>query len=169
MNLNEAPNCSLYGYIVYMGREKHRNNGLGLAILAMVMIGGWRMMVVASRPAHLQAIAAEFAAIGKFVLSPPAANKPGDKLLFYQTTDQGVGLFLLDTTSGQKRLVYVQSRKNLDPTRVRILDWAPDGSRFAYQQHQPEEHLYSEIVVCDGNSGQVLTSQSVHEQMSGFG
>lgn len=152
-----------------MAGRRQASIGFWLAVAAVATMAGWRIVIVAGeRPAHLQAIAAEFAAVHKFLLSPPVANNAGNKVLFFQGTEQGVGLFLFDTASGQKRLVHEQSRKNFDPGRLRILDWAPDGSRFAYQQHYPQEHLYSEIVVCDGKSGDVITSQTVQQQMSGF-
>jgi hypothetical protein len=66
-------------------------------------------------------------------------NKACDKLLFCQSTEQGVGVFLLNIASGQKRLIYEQPRKFYDPVKFKILGWVPDDSLFAYQKYDPVE------------------------------
>jgi hypothetical protein len=143
--------------------------GLSLAILVVALMAGRRIYVKAAGPAHLQAVAAELASVGKFLSSiPTIPNKACDKLLFGQSTEQGVGIFLLDIAGGQKRLIYEQPQKRYDPARFRILGWAPGDSLFAYQRYQQQDNLYSQIVICKGNSGEMINSIPIHEMISGF-
>ncbi|HXI72037.1 MAG TPA: hypothetical protein VNN22_16905 [Verrucomicrobiae bacterium] len=143
--------------------------GFSLTVLVVGLMAGWRMYVKAASPAHIQEIAAELAAVGKLYSTIPIMpNRACDKLLFGQSTEQGVGIFLLDIVSGQKHLMHEQSRKKYDPARFRLLGWAPDDSFFAYQRYEPQDYLFSRIIICKGNSGEMLYSFPVHEMMAGF-
>jgi hypothetical protein len=136
--------------------------GFSLAILVVTLMIGWRVCVKLSGPAHMQAIAAEFASVGKFFSATPIMpNKACNKLLFCQGTEQGVGIFFLDIASGQKRLIYEQPRKFYDAGKFKILGWAPDDSLFAYKEHDPVEWANSRIDICNGNSGEVIQRVNV--------
>lgn len=144
---------------------KQAATGFSLAIfVAALMIGRW-IYVRAANPAHMQEIAVELASIGKFVLPIPMPNKACDKLLFGQSTEQGVGIFLLDIASGQKQLIYEQPRKYYDPAKFKILGWTPDDSLFAYQQHDRQEWANSRIVICNGNTGKMIDTVNVAGKM----
>jgi hypothetical protein len=144
---------------------KRTTIGFSLAMLVVALMLAWRMHVKASRPAHMQAIATELASIGKFMLPIPMPDKGCDKLLFGQSTDQGVGVFLLNIADGQKQLVYEQPRKFYDPVKFKIFGWAPDDSLFAFQQHDSQEWAGSRVVICDGNTGKTITTVNVDGKM----
>jgi len=139
--------------------------GFSLAILVVALMFVWRIHVKAVRPAHMQAIATELASIGKFLLPIPMPDKACDKLLFGQSTEQGVGVFLLNIANGRKQLIYEQPRKFYDPVKFKIFGWAPDDSLFAFQQHDSQEWANSRIVICDGDTGKIITTVNVDGKM----
>lgn len=139
--------------------------GLLLVVLAVAPMLGRRFCVCSSRPAHIEAVVQELAAVGKLMLPIPLPNTAGNKLLFGQSTVKGVGVFLLNAANGQKQLVYEQPRKFYDPAKFRIFGWAPDDSLFAFQEHDAQKWAGCRIAVCDGTTGKVNETVNVDGRM----
>ncbi|HEV2695797.1 MAG TPA: hypothetical protein VG347_23110 [Verrucomicrobiae bacterium] len=125
--------------------------GLLLTALVLAVMTGWRLIVIETRPAHLKEIATELSSIGEF-RSRPMPNYAGDKIVFLQGTEDGVGLFLFNITGGQKQLVHEQLQKNYSVTKFRPLGWSPDDRQFAYLDGSLGGQ--TQIITCDASGKQ---------------
>jgi hypothetical protein len=134
-----------------------RNWQAWLLIVGITLVlGVWRLMVVAQQPKHLQEIAGEYGSVAEF-WDEPMPNPAGTKILFQQSTETGVGVFVADTTNGGRQLLCEQAEKGFDNASFRIWGWTRDGSRFAYGW-RPDKESKREIVICDGRSGEKLAT-----------
>ena len=143
--------------MVRAARRVARNWPAWLVIFGVALaVGAWRLMVVAQQPKHLQEIAGEYGSVAEF-WGDPMPDPAGKKILFQQSTETGVGVFLADTANGERQLLCEQAEKGFDHSNFRLWGWTRDGNRFAYGW-RPDKESKREIVICDGNSGQKLAT-----------
>ena len=132
-------------------------SGLWLALASVLSIIAWRGWVVAHKPAHAREIADEIGSVWHFpnALCPNHANT---RLVFDQATETGVGLFFCDTASGKKKLICEQKEAGWSWQTFGVLGWSPDDRLFAcaFPPNDPQQPG-EEILICDGNSGEVVT------------
>jgi hypothetical protein len=145
-------------------RVVSNRTGLGLIIIVLLFVGGWRLFVIACShtPPHWRAIAREIGSIAQFRddLYP---NKDGTRVVFSQETERGVGVFFCDADSGKIKLLCEQIENGYSWQRFGMLGWSPDGKLFVYavplKNPSPNQPWFQEeqIVVCDGLSGETVS------------
>ena len=140
--------------------------GLLVAMGAALFVCGWRSVVVFNRPAHLQDMAAELGSVAEF-WGEPSADHGGTKILFQQSTETGVGMFLGDMATGRQKLLCEQAEKGFDWRNFQALGWAPDDSCFAYSR-RPDKESSREIVISAGNSGADAGVVEIPRTVTGF-
>lgn len=117
-----------------------------------------------SKKSDLENIAKEVGSIGKFI-GAPVPNSAGTKILFEETVETGVGMFFCETPNGHRQLLYEQPEKNYHVHDIHFLGWSPDDKYFAYCRKTDKR----EVVICDGESGQTVTtipvSQTIYSGM----
>jgi hypothetical protein len=113
-----------------------------VVILVVVLIGGHALCNFISYPAHLDAIAEEFGNLG-YVLKnegigkngKPQLNHAGSQILFCRSSEKGMGVFLCDTATGQKKMVFEEKEIcfGQGPHGVlKVFPWSPDDGWFIY-------------------------------------
>jgi hypothetical protein len=119
--------------------------GVALALAAVLAVGGRRLWVIAQRPAHWQAVAAEWGSVPQFgrVVIP---NHHNTHLLFNRQIENSMGFHFCDIATHKVRL--------LCQTPPPFYGWSPDDSRFAYGLARTNVPGQWEIVICDGKSGE---------------
>jgi hypothetical protein len=117
-------------------------SGAGLAVVVVACVGLRLLWIQAHQPAHLDAIAEEFGNVAYMVKNEGVwkngklkLNHAGDKILFCQSSERGVGVFLGDVASGQKKMVFEEKEIcfGQGPHGVlKVYPWSPDDRRFVY-------------------------------------
>ena len=138
-----------------------------LAIVVVLVLGGRFFWSRAQRPAHLMDIADELGSIAEF-RDPPSPNHAGTRLLVAQDAQNGPGVFLCDLTTGAKKLLFEEKQQDYFVQRFGLLGWSQDDSLFAYYRQSAPKIGAVDIVICDGNSGAVLSRISVSCWLSSF-
>jgi len=98
-------------------------------------------------------VVAEDLAITSFAFRPPG----GAELLVRGESDDGVGLYALDTNTLERRTIVAPT--GLDPQEWDLAGatYSPDGSRIAYQRHDPAARVTRlHIADADGTNDDVL-------------
>jgi hypothetical protein len=126
-----------------------------LVILVVFLVGGWRLLIVA-RQRHLLAVATEVGSVGQF-RGNLFANDTGSRLIFSRETENGIGTYFCETDSGKIKLLFEHPEKSFGLI-LGMISWAPDGSLFACNvlSGQDSPHPKDEIILYDGNSGEVV-------------
>ena len=143
----------------YLKRAVSNRIGLGLVLMTVLVVVGWRLLVIACNhtPPHWRAIAREIGSIAWFK-DDVYPNKEGTRVVFSQETEKGVGVFFCNAGSEKTKLLCEQRENGYSWQRFGMLGWSPDDKFFAYAI--PLEHRLNEgqreeqIVVCDGLSGE---------------
>jgi hypothetical protein len=120
-------------------------NGFWVVILVIVLVGGRAFWNYAPAPAHLDAIAEEVGNVAYMVKNEGVwkngklqLNYAGNKILFCQSSEKGVGVFLTDVASGKKKMIFEEKEIcfGQGPHGVlKVYPWSPDDRRFVYS-HQ---------------------------------
>jgi hypothetical protein len=137
--------------------------GLFVTVIVLTIMTSWRLLVIKTRPAHVREIATELASIGEF-RSRPMPNNTGDKILFTQATENGIGMYLFDITSGKKQLIQEQPQKDYSVLKFRLLGWSPDNKQFAYLTGILKGQ--SQIIICDSSgkkTGNVFVLRGIED------
>jgi predicted esterase len=135
---------------------------LGVVVGVLLLVCGWRIAVVMSRPPHLLDIAGEVGSVAEFWGQPVPANA-GNKILFKESTETGVGLFwakFSKNSEPQRKLLYDQAESDFNNSDFNIMGWSPDDSQFIFTR-RPDSKSKREIVVCNGESGEISAVLSV--------
>jgi dipeptidyl aminopeptidase/acylaminoacyl peptidase len=149
----------------YLKRAVSNRMGLGLVLLVLSFVIGWRLLVIACShtPPHWSAIAREIGSIAHFE-SSLYPNESGTRAVFSQDVEKGVGIYFCETDSGKTKLLCEQLEKGYSWQRFGMLGWSPDDKLFAYAvplKHQLNEGQREEqIVVCNGLSGEAVAKIS---------
>ena len=140
-------------------------------ILVILLVGARPVWIFIQRPAHLNEIAAE---CGSGLISfwgLPTANRAGTKIAYAQTTENGVGIFLNDLTTGGSRLVHEYKEPDVLPGMelFTMLPWSLDDSFFGYTVNQPglkqEADQLQQVVICDAKTGAETVVGSFPDQL----
>jgi len=137
--------------------------GFFVTVIVLTIMTSWRLLVIKTRPAHVREIANELSSIGEF-RSRPRPNNTGDKILFTQATENGIGMYLFDITSGQKQLIQEQPQKDYSVLKFRLLGWSPDDNQFAYLAGTLGGQC--QIIICDSSgkkTGNVFVSRGIED------
>lgn len=124
------------------------------ALAVILLVAGWRLAVHA-KGSRLRGVAAELAAVQKLV-KYPVPNHAGTKLLYAQSIEQGVGLYLLDIAAGEKQLVYQLAEGRILSGSLSLLEWSPDDTMLAYAK--PVKGKKQEVVLCSALVGEKVAS-----------
>lgn len=127
---------------------------LTIAIPLLVIIWHGTAALI-NRPAHLDKIVKELGSttIGRFFRNP-MPDHSGTRLLFLESTENGVGLFLSKVGDGHRKLLYEELYKQPNTPSDRFLGWSPDDKFFAYSR----DYKQWEIAICDGDTGNTLAT-----------
>jgi len=123
----------------------------GIVLLVVIIVGGWRVLALASRPAHLTEMADELGLIGSF-LGTPEVTADGASVSFFRATETGAGLFVYDMASGKRRLLYEDPGTGNPPVQY---GWSPDGKLLAISSTKDDQKM---VLICNGESGQIETT-----------
>jgi hypothetical protein len=135
--------------------------GLWLAMVVLLVVGGWRLGVVLGREGHVQGVAKDIGSIGQFRddLFP---NKAGTGIVYSQDTEAGAGLFFCEIPTGKKKLLAELKEADFRwAQRFGMLGWAPDDSLFAYVNPPDPEAKQTGLFICDGKSGETVAKMEI--------
>lgn len=123
-----------------------------LILIAILSISVWRETIIWQRPKHLTEIARAHGYVG-LLFGVPQVNADGSKIVYSQMDDWGIGVFLLDLTSGHKTLVHEKVSADDWFQNVDAWPWSPDGKYFLY--------THTNLFVCDGVTGRAINALPV--------
>ena len=119
--------------------------------LAVCLVGGRYFWILAQRPAHERELAGTYGSLTSFS-GAPKSDKTGKRITYVANADVGLGIFLCDVTTGQKRNVReLWANSDLNFPDVRVWPWSPDDSAFVYSAF-----VYSDgrrIFISDAQTG----------------
>ena len=127
-------------------------------VIAVVLLLGMRpVWTFIHRPAHLNETAAECGSVGTFY-GLPTMDRVGTRMAYVQTTENGVGIFLRDNTTGKTQSVqeYQERDTPVFASRFSMLPWSPDDASFAYTRNVSKGNVITEkqeIVICHVGRG----------------
>ncbi|MEI8288536.1 MAG: hypothetical protein WCH99_03630 [Verrucomicrobiota bacterium] len=132
-------------------------SGLWITGLVVVLVGG-RMLWLRWEHFQRQEIAEAFGSVG-YLYGTPQPTRSGDRITFVQTIADGVGLFLCDTVTGQRQLVFEEKGgEKIGGQDFAAQPWSPDDEYFLYTKgKQPKRS----IIVCQGETGAELAKIAV--------
>jgi hypothetical protein len=110
--------------------------GVWIIIAVVAFVGGRFLWVQAGRPAHRQEITEAFGSVSLFY-GVPQMNHDGSRIIYVATGDNGYGLFLCDTATGHKQIVFEENGlgERGGSFDMRVWPWSPDDSAFIYTAH----------------------------------
>ncbi len=134
---------------------------LSIALLAAViaLVFAVRLLAVSKRPRDVQFIAAEVGAVAEF-WGDPSPNHAGNRIVFQQSTENGVGIFLAEIPNGPRQLIFEQAEKGFDHRNFQVWGWSPDDRWFALSR-RPDRESKREIVICHGKTGEIGATVAV--------
>jgi len=132
-----------------------------IALLAVViaLVFAVRLLAVSKRPRDVQSIAAEVGAVAEF-WGDPSPNRAGNRIVFQQSTENGVGIFLAEIQNGTRQLIFEQAERGFDHRNFQVWGWSPDDRWFALSR-RPDRESKREIVICHGKTGEIAATVAV--------
>lgn len=143
--------------------------GAWIAIVVALIVGAQWMWKFVHQPKHLDAIAAESGNLN-FMLEneQPQISHDGSRLLFCDSTENGVGVFVCDVATGQKKLLFEEQEIHFGMGPHGVLapfPWSPDDQWFVYAHQGPgamtEEHALPEetaLTICRADGDKAATT-----------
>ena len=130
-----------------------------IIILVVTLVGGRWLWIRESRPAHVREIAATFGMLNYFG-GAPQSDQTGQRITYVTTAEVGMGVFLCDVATGQKRNVRELWAES-DPVfpNVRVWPWSPDDNAFAYSDGR-------RLFICDAQTGKSTATVDLPEMPS---
>ena len=118
--------------------------------VVILLVGGRARSKLVHHPAHLKGLAEESGNLS-FMLEneKPQLNHAGSQILFCQSSEKGVGVFVANIISGQKKMVFEEKEIHfgMGPHGVlRVFPWSPDDRWITYA-HQGEGSVNGEYSV----------------------
>ncbi len=123
----------------------------------VLLVGGRYAWICAHKPAHREEIATAFGSVGIFS-GAPQPDRTGSHVTFIETSDHGFGVFLADTVTSKKTLVFEEhgTGQDGDLHDLQVWPWAPDASAFIYTQAK-------QLIICDSGTAKPVASLSLEE------
>ena len=132
--------------------KQKKQVGLGILLGGVLLVLGWRGVVVGTRWFKEPELLREFGSVRQFVqdVIPNSANT---RLVFCQDTPDGIGIYFCDAAGGKPRLLCEQKELGHSWKRFTMLGWAPDDSLFAcgFPDTKRNQEL---ILIFDGRTGE---------------
>lgn len=129
---------------MYQKLKRWFSNPVGIASLlaafAILLVCGRRCYVLRQTPAHLTEISRAHGYLG-LIYGEPRPNPDGNRIAFSQMSEDGIGVFLLDLTSGKRTLIHEKMSTDDWFRTVDVWPWSPGGEYFAYS--------HTNLIVCD--------------------
>src|SRR5579859_1580593 len=135
--------------------------GLWMAVIAVAIVVGWRLCVIASQPAHLMAIATEVSSIAlpkeELNAEELVPSRDGHGVVFFKETETGLGTFFWDADIGKSKYLFEQ-REKWYAGDLGIVAWSPSDHFFACAfKSDPDpgrQQPTRDINIYDGNTGE---------------
>jgi dipeptidyl aminopeptidase/acylaminoacyl peptidase len=152
-----------------MNWRKHfacTRSGVAIAIGAPLFVFAWHLIALAMRPAHMEAIISEVNSVMYY--TGVWANKAGTRLLVTQDLERGWGVYFCDIAGHPSKKLIFQQRANQGGywrsefnRSTLVVGWSPDDSLLAYFRNNTQE-----LVICDGNCGDIVTTNLLSQPFS---
>ena len=133
--------------------------GIWIIILVVTLVGGRLLWIRESRPAHEREITGTFGLLNSFP-GTPQSDKTGKRITYVATAEVGMGVFLHEVATGQKRNVremWAESDSNFPD--IRVWPWSPDDNAFAYSDGR-------RLFICDAQTGKSTATVDLPESPS---
>ena len=131
------------------------SSGIWITALVVVLVGGRFLWLWSQHPRRI-AIAEAFGSVG-YLYGTPQSTRSGDQITYVQTTANGVGLFVCDTVTGERQLVFEEKgSEKYGAQDFTAWPWSPDDKLFLYTR--------GSIAICQGNTREVLAKIGVGKQ-----
>lgn len=147
--------------------RRQRRWGIGMLAVGVLVVLGWRGVVLTAQRFKEPTLAREFASIRQFEqdLNPNGANT---RLVFCQDTKDGVGIYYCDMAGGKPRLLCEQAEKGRSWKRFTLLGWAPDDSLFAcaFPDKKQDQEF---ILIFDGRTGELVSKVAADQSLVQLG
>ncbi len=136
--------------------------GIWLALASVLFILAWRFTVATFRSPHSVEIANEIGSIAQSKegvgTKEIVPSNNGERLVYFQETDTGIGTYFIDTKGGKPKLLFEQNEAGYTPV-FGMLAWSPNDRLFAccVQSSANPKRPRKEIVLYDGNTGDSTT------------
>src|ERR1700744_2421385 len=129
-----------------------------LATIAILLMIGWRLLVIVHQPPHLFDIANEIGSIAQTRVGV-YPNSDGSSLIYFQETKTGLGTYFCETASAKSHLLFEEAEKGYGGQH-RMLGWSPDENLLAYFTTQDTNSTSTSklITLYDGHSGAIVTT-----------
>ncbi len=132
-------------------------SGLWITGLVVVLVGG-RLAWLRWEHSQRQEIAEAFGSVG-YLYGTPQSTRSGDRITFVQTLTNGIGLFLCDTVTGQRQLIFEEKgSEKIGGQDCSAQPWSPDDEYFLYTKRKGTQQ---NIVICQGETGAELAKIGV--------
>ena len=130
--------------------------GIGAALIC-ILFGGSYLRSWEATPRHFNTMLDEIFTDGR-IIDAPIANHTSSMLLYAQELKDGLGIFLEDLTSLQRRQIQTMATTEIQSKKVfKIFGWSPDDNYLAFaevaESTNKDKEADREIIVCDGTTG----------------
>jgi len=136
-----------------------KRTGITLLVAVVALVFAARWLAMSKRPRNLQVITTEVGTVAEF-WGDPSPNHAGDRIVFQQSTENGVGIFHAEIPNGSRQLVFEQAEKGFDYRNFQVWGWSPDDRWFALSR-RPDRESKREIVICHGKTGEIAATVAV--------
>src|SRR5579884_1543622 len=143
--------------------------GAWIAIVISLLVGGQTLWKGIQQAKHLDEIAAESGNLN-FMLENerPQVSHDGSRILFCHSTENGMGVFVGDTATGKKKLLFEEEEIHFGMGPHGVLTpfpFSPDDEWFVYAHQGPgavnEEHALPEetaLSICRADTDEEVAS-----------
>ena len=132
--------------------------------VVIALVCGWRAITY-GRGYKLRQLAEQVERVGAFS-GTPLPNSTCKQILYAQTTDIGLAVFVGDPATGRKFVVREMAERSLRSQVLRPLGWSPDDKLFAYDQ--PAKEGRQDIVICSGLVAERIATIYTSNSVEGF-
>jgi dipeptidyl aminopeptidase/acylaminoacyl peptidase len=131
--------------------------GWWLATLVVLLVGS-RAIWVAARSNQANRCAEEYGS-SAVLLQSVQSDSVGNRIVYFSTTESGIGLFLQDVVTGKKTSLRHEPGATARPYRV-VWPWSPDDRYFVFTWEK-------ELAICSGQDGQEVATLRFQNNFSG--
>jgi hypothetical protein len=107
-----------------------------IVLFLVAAILAWCVALLTFRSGRVKGIANEIGSVADLGLGGalPVPDHAGHRLVFFKATEDGVGLFACELTSGRQQSIYeeTQAQYETNVSYVKLLDWSPDDRFLAF-------------------------------------
>lgn len=134
-------------------------SGFWVFAVVIAFISGRLIWIYTERPPHGREIASAFGSIG-LIYGGAQINHDGSQFTYVGTSDKGYALFLCDTATGRKHIVFEEndgvSALGEYFTDLQAWPWSPDDGSFIYFAHD-------KLVICPSDTNKTSAQLTIGE------